>query len=178
MTATATPTRPTTAATDRIHVSSCETPLGRYVIAASGKGVVCVKPEDQETPNATQWRRWGEVINGDNEHTRQAARELSEYFAGKRRTFDVPLDMRGTEFQRRAWQALVAIPYGETRTYGQQASMLGNPRASRAVGLANGSNPVSIIVPCHRVIGSTGKLTGYGGGLHRKEALLELERTR
>lgn len=159
----------------QFHVSSYDSPLGRYVIAASGTGVVCVKPDDQETPNATTWRRWGDVVEGDNEHTRQAARELAEYFAGGRRTFTVPVDMRGTDFQRKAWEALLAIPYGETRSYGQQAAMLGNPLASRAVGLANGSNPVSIIVPCHRVIGSNGKLTGYGGGLDRKQALLEME---
>ena len=166
----------TLAPTETIHVASCETPLGRYVIAASETGVVCVKPDDQETPNATTWRQWGDVVERDNEHTRQAANELQEYFAGDRTAFTVPLDMRGTDFQKRAWQALTDIPYGETRSYGQQATMLGNPQASRAVGLANGSNPVSIIVPCHRVVGSNGKLTGYGGGLHRKQALLDLER--
>ena len=164
------------AARETFHVATCETPLGAYVVAASSNGVVCVKPDDQETPNAETWQRWGDVVEGHNDHTRQAVRELDEYFAGKRRDFTVALDMRGTDFQRRAWQALLAIPYGQTRSYGQQAAMLGNPQASRAVGLANGSNPVSIIVPCHRVIGSTGKLTGYGGGLHRKEALLALER--
>jgi O-6-methylguanine DNA methyltransferase len=164
------------AARETFHVATYESPLGTYVIAASGQGVVCVKPEDQDTPNAETWQRWGDVVEGHNEHTRQAARELEEYFAGKRHDFTVALDMRGTDFQRRAWDALLAIPYGQTRSYGQQAAMLGNPQASRAVGLANGSNPVSIIVPCHRVVGSTGRLTGYGGGLHRKEALLGLER--
>ena len=147
-----------------------------YVIAASEAGIVCVKPDDQETPNATTWEQWGDVVEGHNNHTRQAVRELEEYFAGERKTFTVPLDMRGTDFQKRAWEALTGIPYGETRSYGQQAAMLGNPHAGRAVGLANGSNPVSIIVPCHRVVGSNGKLTGYGGGLHRKQALLDLER--
>ena len=165
-----------TAPTAAIHVTTHETPLGTYVIAASETGVVCVKPEDQATPNAGTWRRWGDVVEGHNALTLQAARELDEYFAGTRRDFTVPLDMRGTGFQKRAWQALCGIPYGETRSYGQQAAMLGNPQAGRAVGLANGSNPVSIIVPCHRVVGSNGKLTGYGGGLHRKQALLDLER--
>ena len=166
----------TAAPADTIHVATCDTPLGAYVIAASSRGVVCVKPHDQATPNADTWRRWGDVVYAHNNHTRQAARELTEYFEGKRRAFDVPLDMRGTDFQKRAWDALLSIPYGETRSYGQQAAMLGNPQASRAVGLANGSNPVSIIVPCHRVVGSNGKLTGYGGGLPRKQALLDLER--
>ena len=164
--------------TATIHVVTHPTPLGTYVIAASDTGIVCVKPEDQPAPNAKTWQRWGDVVEGHNEHTRQAARELGEYFASERREFTVPLDMRGTGFQKRAWEALVAIPYGETRSYGQQAAMLGNPQASRAVGLANGSNPVSIIVPCHRVVGANGKLTGYGGGLHRKQALLDLETTR
>jgi methylated-DNA-[protein]-cysteine S-methyltransferase len=102
---------------------------------------------------------------------------LKEYFAGERTKFDVPLALSGTPFQRRVWTALQDIPYGETTTYGELAASLGLvPGASRAVGLANGKNPVSIIVPCHRVIGSTGSLTGYGGGLDRKQRLLDHER--
>jgi methylated-DNA-[protein]-cysteine S-methyltransferase len=106
----------------------------------------------------------------------EVTRQLDEYFAGRRRVFDVPLSMSGTPFQTRVWAALRDIPYGETRGYGQLAASIGQPKASRAVGLANGRNPISIIVPCHRVIGSTGKMTGYGGGLERKEYLLALER--
>jgi methylated-DNA-[protein]-cysteine S-methyltransferase len=103
--------------------------------------------------------------------------QLKEYFAGERTTFDVPLKLTGTPFQQRVWEALQDIPYGEVTTYGQLAASLGLvPGASRAVGLANGKNPVSIIVPCHRVIGSTGSLTGYGGGLDRKQRLLDHER--
>src|SRR5205807_1380240 len=93
----------------------------------------------------------------------------------RRKSFSVALDMRGTRFQKNVWEALVAIPFGETRSYGQLAQQLGNPRASRAVGAANGKNPVSIIVPCHRVIGATGKLTGFAGGLDTKARLLKLE---
>ncbi|GGI04161.1 methylated-DNA--[protein]-cysteine S-methyltransferase [Egicoccus halophilus] len=106
-----------------------------------------------------------------------AARQLTEYFAGERRTFDLPLALAtGTPFQQRVWQALGEIPYGETISYGELAARIGQPTASRAVGLANGRNPISIVVPCHRVVGANGTLTGYGGGLTRKQALLDLER--
>jgi methylated-DNA-[protein]-cysteine S-methyltransferase len=104
-----------------------------------------------------------------------AVRQLREYFAGTRREFDLPLRLQGTEFQQRVWHSLTEIPYGETLSYGQLAKRIGNPNASRAVGLANGSNPISIMVPCHRVIGADGSLTGYGGGLERKRWLLAHE---
>ena len=109
------------------------------------------------------------------EKTAPYARQLEEYFAGRRRQFDLPLDLHGTEFQKRCWQELLKIPYGETRSYADVARAIGNPSAVRAVGLANGQNPIAIIVPCHRVIGSDGSLTGYGGGLETKRKLLELE---
>jgi methylated-DNA-[protein]-cysteine S-methyltransferase len=102
--------------------------------------------------------------------------QLEEYFGGRRETFDVPLRMHGTLFERRVWSALREIPYGETTSYGELASRIGQPTGARAVGLANGRNPVAVIVPCHRVIGADGSLTGYGGGLERKRILLELER--
>jgi methylated-DNA-[protein]-cysteine S-methyltransferase len=101
--------------------------------------------------------------------------QLGEYFAGARRSFDLPLRLAGTPFQQRVWQELTEIPFGETWSYGQLARRIGNPNASRAVGLANGRNPISILVPCHRVIGANGTLTGYGGGLERKEWLLAHE---
>ena len=106
----------------------------------------------------------------------ETIRQLDEYFAGNRTSFDLPLAMAGTEFQRRVWDGLCDIPYGETMSYGELAATLGKPAASRAVGLANGRNPISVIVPCHRVVGSTGSLTGYGGGLERKLFLLDFER--
>ena len=106
----------------------------------------------------------------------QAAQQLEEYFCAKRRTFTVPLAPKGTPFQLRCWQALCDIPYGQTRTYAQQAQAVGNPKACRAVGMANHRNPLSIFIPCHRVVGKNGSLTGYGGGLPIKEALLNLER--
>jgi methylated-DNA-[protein]-cysteine S-methyltransferase len=104
-----------------------------------------------------------------------AARQLKEYFSGKRREFDLPLRMAGTEFQQRVWRELTQIPFGETRSYGQLAKRLDNPNGSRAVGLANGRNPIAVIVPCHRVIGADGSLTGFGGGIERKEWLLTHE---
>jgi methylated-DNA-[protein]-cysteine S-methyltransferase len=104
-----------------------------------------------------------------------AARQLREYFAGERTAFDLDLALNGTEFQRRVWTALQGIPYGQTISYGQLADRLGQPSASRAVGLANGKNPVGIIVPCHRVVGADGGLTGYGGGIERKRFLLAHE---
>ena len=106
---------------------------------------------------------------------KQAKKELEEYFAGKRKTFDVPLCPEGTEFQKKCWEGLRAIPYGETRTYKDIATFAGNPKAVRAAGGANNRNPISIIVPCHRVVGSTGSLTGFGGGLEAKAYLLNLE---
>ncbi|MEK7408391.1 MAG: methylated-DNA--[protein]-cysteine S-methyltransferase [Acidobacteriota bacterium] len=106
----------------------------------------------------------------------RAARQLTEYFEGRRREFDLPLDLRGTEFQKRVWEALLAIPYGETRSYGRIAKAVGVPRGARAVGGANHANPVAIVVPCHRVINAGGGLGGYGGGLPLKRLLLELER--
>ena len=112
------------------------------------------------------------------ERFREVRRQLDEYFAGTRRQFDLPLDLRGPEFHRRCWQALLRIPYGETWTYARLAAEVGSPRSSRAVGQANHHNPIAIIVPCHRVIASNGALAGFGGGLAAKEFLLKLEGAR
>jgi O-6-methylguanine DNA methyltransferase len=113
--------------------------------------------------------------NGRNALLEEAARQLRAYFAGEARAFDLQLDMRGTEFQKRVWRELLKIRYGETRGYGETAAAMGAPKAVRAVGAANGANPLPIVVPCHRVIGAGGKLVGYGGGLELKRRLLELE---
>lgn len=119
----------------------------------------------------------GERIEAaDHPVLREAARQLRAYFAGKLRRFDLPLDLRGTPFQQRVWSELLRIPFGETRSYGELARAIGNPNASRAVGAANGRNPIAIVVPCHRVIGSDGGLCGFGGGLDYKRRLLDLER--
>jgi methylated-DNA-[protein]-cysteine S-methyltransferase len=112
----------------------------------------------------------------DDEAFPEAVEQLGQYFAGERRTFDLAIHATGTPFQQDVWQALTEIPYGTTSSYGELAERIGRPGASRAVGLANGRNPISIIVPCHRVIGANGSLTGYGGGIERKAALLSLER--
>jgi methylated-DNA-[protein]-cysteine S-methyltransferase len=112
----------------------------------------------------------------DDDALRPFVTQLDDYFAGKRRDFDFPLEPAGTPFQRRVWEALCEIPYGETWSYLQLATRIGNPKACRAVGLANGRNPIAVVVPCHRVIGANGSLTGYGGGMDRKRLLLDLER--
>ncbi|MCI8888289.1 MAG: methylated-DNA--[protein]-cysteine S-methyltransferase [Hungatella sp.] len=147
------------------------TPLGPLTIGASEAGVCRVGfGEEGEGPeNCGCSREKAEAILA------KAQKQLAEYMEGKRKEFDLPLCAEGTDFQKRVWKELCRIPYGETRTYGQIAALVGNPKASRAVGMANHNNPIGIIVPCHRVIGSNGKLTGYAGGLDKKEGLLKLE---
>jgi methylated-DNA-[protein]-cysteine S-methyltransferase len=150
-----------------------DTPVGRLKLTASDNGLVAILWEN-DNPRRV---RLGELAE-DEKHPilLETERQLGEYFKGKRKSFSLPLDIRGTQFQKNVWEALLAIPFGETRSYGQLAKQLGNPKATRAVGAANGRNPISIIVPCHRVIGSSGKLTGFAGGLDRKALLLDLER--
>jgi len=156
-------------------MDSYNSPLGTYTLVSSRRGVVCVEPEEEAETRLTRWRRDGIRLQRGDEHNAALARELDAYFAGKLRRFTVPLDLWGTAFQRQVWELLYRIPYGVTRSYREVAQALGNPKAARAVGQAIGSNPLSIVVPCHRVIGSDGRLTGYGGGLHKKKALLDLE---
>lgn len=123
------------------------------------------------------FEKWdGRAEQKSTELLSRAETQLSEYFSGQRREFDLPLAPRGTDFQRRVWNALLTIPYGETRSYGEIAALAGSPKAFRAVGSANHNNPISIFIPCHRVIGADGSLTGYGGGMEVKAALLALER--
>jgi AraC family transcriptional regulator of adaptative response/methylated-DNA-[protein]-cysteine methyltransferase len=116
-----------------------------------------------------------ELVPGSNRHFEALHQQVQEYFAGKRKEFSLPLAMQGTPFQQEVWKALQTIPYGETRSYQEQAELLGKPKAVRAVAQANGDNRIAIIIPCHRVIGKDGKLVGYGGGLWRKRFLLDLE---
>jgi methylated-DNA-[protein]-cysteine S-methyltransferase len=150
-----------------------ESPVGPLTIAGDGEAVSNLRMTDQTyaPPDQLEWRE-------DPRAFAEVVAQLGAYFAGERTAFDVPLDLRGTDFQQLVWRALLEIPYGETRTYGELARTIGRPNAARAVGLANGHNPVGIIVPCHRVIGADGSLTGYGGGLERKRALLALEQAR
>ena len=152
-----------------------ESPLGTYILVSSEVGLACVKPEGQSFPDLGRWVHEDGEFEEGGVHNAETARQLDAYFAGELKNFDVPLDMQGTDFQQTVWKQLTAIPYGETWSYGETAAAIGKPSASRAVGHANGRNPVSIIVPCHRVIGSSGRLVGYGGGLDCKRALLELE---
>jgi methylated-DNA-[protein]-cysteine S-methyltransferase len=152
-----------------------DSPVGKLTLVASDKGLVAILWENDK-PNRV---RLSELVEEDSHSVLiEAERQLKEHFTGKRKTFSVPLDIRGTSFQRSVWEALLAIPFGETKTYGQLAKQLRNPQATRAVGAANGRNPISIIVPCHRVIGSSGKLTGFAGGLENKERLLNMEQKR
>lgn len=148
-----------------------DSPVGPLTIAGHDDGITNMRMEDQLYPPKDQegWVRDDAVFP-------EAAEQLDAYFAGELFDFDLPLAFRGTPFQLRVWSALREIPYGETRSYGFLAERIGQPSASRAVGMANGRNPVGIIVPCHRVIGANGKLVGYGGGVDRKHTLLEHER--
>ena len=150
-----------------------ESPVGKLKLVASDNGLVAIlwendNPRRVKLTELLENERHPILVN--------AEQQLGEYFSGKRNSFSVVLDMRGTRFQKDVWEALLAIPFGETRSYSQVAKRLGNPRATRAVGAANGRNPLSIIVPCHRVIGSSGKLTGFAGGVDKKARLLSLEK--
>lgn len=147
------------------------TPLGNVLLARTASGLAGAWFEGQKAHPGPL----GAPTDADDPLLRAAAAQLGAYFAGERRRFDVPLDLRGTAFQCRVWRALLAIDRGQTSSYGAIARDLGSPRAVRAVGAAVGRNPVSVIVPCHRVLGGDGSLTGYAGGLHRKRALLRLE---
>jgi methylated-DNA-[protein]-cysteine S-methyltransferase len=150
------------------HVAS---PIGTLLLTSDGSALTGLFTAPERKAYATEgWLQDAAIAP-----LAATARQLSEYFAGTRREFDLPLRLDGTPFQQRVWRELVEIPYGETWSYGQLATRIGNPKASRAVGLANGQNPISILVPCHRVIGANGSLTGYGGGLERKRWLLSHE---
>jgi methylated-DNA-[protein]-cysteine S-methyltransferase len=148
-------------------------PIGKLKLVASDKALVAILWE-KDGPRRV---RLSEMVADDRHPVLvETERQLDEYFSGKRKTFSIALDMRGTHFQKNVWESLLAIPFGETRSYAQLAKHLGNPRATRAVGAANGRNPISIIVPCHRVVGSSGKLTGFAGGLEAKAKLISLEK--
>lgn len=145
--------------------------LANLVLAASENGLVAVEFERGKFPPSKSKYAWVESAAG----LQRYIRELDEYFGGKRREFTFPLDLRGTPFQLKCWNALLKIPYGETRSYADIARAIGHGNAFRAVGMANNRNPLAIVVPCHRVLASDGTLCGYGGGLDLKRRLLELE---
>ena len=157
-------------------------PLGPLLAIANDDGVVMLDFVDNtgfDIAALRMKRKLGvcTIVPGKNRHLTKLKDELSEYFAGARRDFTVSLKPHGSDFELRVWEYLRTIPFAETRTYGQQASAIGKPEASRAVGAANGRNDISILIPCHRVIGASGSLVGYGGGLQRKRWLLEHEQT-
>ncbi|MGA7539236.1 MAG: methylated-DNA--[protein]-cysteine S-methyltransferase [Steroidobacteraceae bacterium] len=156
--------------TETLYWHELDSPVGRLLLAGDGESLIRVHFQSGPRP-----LRPAECWVSDPAPLRAAIAQLGEYFAGERRRFELSLAPRGTEFQRRVWRALREIPYGKTVSYGELARRIGNPSASRAVGLANGANPLPIIVPCHRVIGADGALTGFGGGLPIKRKLLTLE---
>jgi methylated-DNA-[protein]-cysteine S-methyltransferase len=151
-----------------ISYTQIDSPVGPLLLAADDTGLRRIEFAGRSAKPEPSWHE-------DAAPLKDTIRQLRAYFAGELETFDLPLAPQGTAFQLKVWKLLCDIPYGETISYGELARRAGNPKASRAVGLANGSNPISIVIPCHRVIGSNGKLTGYGGGLPNKEKLLALE---
>jgi O6-methylguanine-DNA--protein-cysteine methyltransferase len=163
-----------------IHQKNISTPLGEMIACAADQGICLLEFTDRKNIEK-QLKSLSKVLNGEiveqeHHHFIQLENELKEYFEGKRNHFEVPLLITGTEFQEKVWQLLREIPMGEIRTYKQQSEILGNPKAIRAVGTANGINKIAILIPCHRVIGSNGELVGYAGGIWRKQKLLELEK--
>lgn len=147
-------------------------PVGELTLVASDKGLTAILWEG-DSPDRVKLGTM--AADADHPVLVEAAKQIGEYFAGTRKTFDVPLDFQGTEFQKSVWAALLTIPFGETRSYAEIARQVGRPTAFRAVGAANGKNPISIIAPCHRVIGTNGTLTGFAGGLEAKALLLGIE---
>ncbi|MBB6369605.1 methylated-DNA--[protein]-cysteine S-methyltransferase [Chryseobacterium shigense] len=163
-----------------IYRKTIQTPLGEMVACAVEEGICLLEFTDRKNFEK-QFTSLSKALNSgfeerDHKHFTQLETELKEYFEGKRQVFNVPLYTTGTEFQEKVWQLLCEIPMGETRTYKKQSELLGNPKAIRAVGTANGINKIAILIPCHRVIGSNGELVGYAGGIWRKQKLLELEK--
>lgn len=152
------------------YYTTMDSPLGPLLLTSNGQALTSLTMEQHKHGAAVQpdWLR-------DDAPFAAVCEQLSAYFANELQCFDLPLQPSGTKFQQQVWQALLAIPFGQTQSYGELARSIGNPKASRAVGLANGRNPISIIIPCHRVIGANGSLTGYGGGIERKRWLLDHE---
>jgi len=153
----------------RLAYSHLSSPVGRLLLVADDLSLKSIRFESDAQDPEAGWKRGNPLL-------REAARQIRAYFARKLRAFELPLAPEGTAFQRKVWQALVEIPYGSTASYSQIARKIKHPTAVRAVGAANGRNPLPIVIPCHRVIGSNGSLTGFGGGLEAKRLLLDLER--
>jgi AraC family transcriptional regulator of adaptative response/methylated-DNA-[protein]-cysteine methyltransferase len=169
-----------TTLSERVVTASLDSPVGPLLVGVTDDGICLLEfaePARREAQLAALRRQFGgDIEPGEHEHVDVLRRELDEYFAASRQTFTVPLVLSGTPFQRRVWQQLMRVPYGETRSYEDIGRAIAAPTASRAVGAANGQNRIAIVIPCHRVINKGGGLGGYGGGLWRKEFLLDLER--
>ncbi len=165
----------------KIYTTVMESPLGRIKLGSTNKGLCLLEFDDEKRINNhfNQFKKYWdvEIIEEETSITTTTKNQLAAYFLNQQTTFDVPLDLAGTAFQLKVWNELLKIPFGSTRSYKEQAIAVGNLKAIRAVATANGENRISIIIPCHRVIGSDGSLTGYGGGIWRKQKLLELETT-
>jgi methylated-DNA-[protein]-cysteine S-methyltransferase len=153
-----------------------DSPIGRLILIADDEGLLRILFANQDLTGVGLRDDDAPEIDGGDEVLDAAASQFGEYFAGDRTDFDLPLHLVGTEFQKQAWLALANIPYGETTSYGRQAEAIGRPGAFRAVGSANAQNPLPIVLPCHRVVGADGSLTGFGGGIDIKQRLLDLER--
>lgn len=163
-----------------IHLTHIETPLGIMIACATQEGICLLEFSDDKKKLETELKQLtvalqGQIKEGDNPLFSSLKEQLGLYFEGRLTQFNLPLQMVGTDFQKQVWETLLQIPYGKTLSYAAQARLIGKPSAMRAVANANGMNKISIVIPCHRVIGSNGSLTGYGGGLWRKEKLLALE---
>lgn len=162
--------------TEQLVYKFIRSPVGRLKLVASDRGLVAILWDTDEKSRRVS------VLLAEKQDRHpvlvEAEKQLKEYFAGRRKQFSMKLDLRGTPFQKKVWRSLLKIPYGETRTYGEIARQLGHPKAARAVGAANGKNPISIVAPCHRLVGSMGKLHGFAGGLKAKADLLKHENAR
>lgn len=163
-----------------IGFDTLQTPIGELLIAVSSKGLVRILfPKGDGRPPAERLRDWLRGNDVELTHSPEDCIkvnvQLREYFEGRRKSFSLPLDLRGTPFQVAVWDAVALVPYGITKSYGEIACLIGKPKAVRAVGAANGANPIPIVIPCHRIVGSDGSLTGFGGGLDVKKRLLEFE---
>jgi O-6-methylguanine DNA methyltransferase len=162
-----------------IYHTTLTTPIGRLLVASSDRGLVRVMlPDESRTDPISYLQKHfpDATLVESKERNREIAHQLLEYFNGTRKEFALLLDLRGTDFQKSVWEAVRKVPYGQTRSYGEIAKAIGNPKAVRAVGAANGANPIPIVIPCHRIIGSDGSMTGFGGGIPLKRRLLDLEK--
>jgi methylated-DNA-[protein]-cysteine S-methyltransferase len=162
-----------------IFYTTMDSSIGRLVIASTNRGLIRIMlPRENNSDSLARLQEAypGQSIIEDSDKNRDAVKQLREYFEGTRTVFSLPLELRGTEFQKSVWRTVARVPYGQTKSYGDIAREIRKPKACRAVGAANGANPIPIVIPCHRIIGSDGSMTGFGGGIPLKEKLLRMEK--